>query len=143
MEGLIMKKRTREEYRALTNEWCNITKNIETAIDNLSKKIALCYSNKDFDKLGMIYDDIITINDQFMYGKDPNPNVKFKSNGDIEEMLNKIYMLIYEFYPFFDFEWITILLENELDTIIALKETIKDPTINSIKSGDQNVLEKS
>ena len=128
-----MKKRTRKEYHALNNEWCEITKNIEMAIDDLSKKIAQCYSNEDLNELNTIYDDIITINDQFMYGKDPRPNIKFKSVGDTGEILNKIYMLIYEFYPFFDIEWITILLENELDSIIALQETIKDPTIKSIK----------
>ena len=128
-----MKVRTREEYHALNDEWHEITKNIEIAIDKLSKKIALCYSNKDLNELNTIYDDIIAINDQFMYGKDPGPNIKFKSVGDTGEMFNKIYMLIYEFYPFFDIEWITIMLENELDSIIALQETIKDPTINSIK----------
>lgn len=128
-----MKKRTREEYHTLHNEWYEITKNIEMAIDDLSKKIAQCYSNEDLNKLNTIYDDIIAINDQFMYGKDPRPNIKFKSVGDTGEILNKIYMLIYEFYPFFDIEWITILLENELDSIIALQETIKDPIIKSIK----------
>ena len=128
-----MKKRTREEYHTLHNEWYEITKNIEMAIDDLTKKIAQCYSNEDLNELNTIYDDIITINDQFMYGKDPRPNIKFKSVGDTGEILNKIYMLIYEFYPFFDIEWITILLENELDSIIALQETIKDPTIKSIK----------
>lgn len=132
-----MKKRTRKEYHTLHNEWCEITKNIEMAIDDLSKKIAQCYSNKDLNELDSIYDDIITINDQFMYGKDPRPNIKFKSVGDTGEMLNKIYMLIYEFYPFFDIEWITILLENKLDSIIALQETIKDPTINSIKEREE------
>ena len=132
-----MKKRTREEYHALNNEWCEITKNIEIAIDDLSKKIAQCYSNEDLNELNTIYDDIIAINDQFMYGKDPRPNIKFKSVGDTGEILNKIYMLIYEFYPFFDIEWITILLENELDSIIALQETIKDPTIKSIKEREE------
>lgn len=132
-----MKKRTREEYHILHNEWYEITKNIEMAIDDLSKKIAQCYSNEDLNELNTIYDDIITINDQFMYGKDPRPNIKFKSVGDTGEILNKIYMLIYEFYPFFDIEWITILLENELDSIIALQETIKDPTIKSIKEREE------
>ena len=132
-----MKKRTREEYHTLHNEWYEITKNIEMAIDDLSKKIAQCYSNKDLNELNTIYDDIISINDQFMYGKDPRPNIKFKSVGDTGEILNKIYMLIYEFYPFFDIEWITILLENELDSIIALQETIKDPTIKSIKEREE------
>lgn len=132
-----MKKRTREEYHALNNEWYEITKNIEMSIDKLSKKISLCYSNKDLNELNAIYDDIVAINDQFMYGKDPKPNIKFKSIGDTEELLNKIYMIIYEFYPFFDIEWITILLENELDSIIALQETIKDPTIKSIKEREE------
>ena len=119
-----MKKRTREEYHALHNEYWAITKKIEVAIDGLTEHYRNFFNDKDIDKLNALYDDIISIDNQFMYGKDPEINVKFKSTGDTLEAVNKVYMLIYEFYPFFDIGGITSLLEGKLDYIISCQDAL-------------------
>lgn len=119
-----MKKRTREEYRALNNEYGAITKKIEVAIDGLTEHYRNFFNNKDIDRLNALYDDIISIDNQFMYGKDPEINVKFKSTGDTLEAVNKVYMLIYEFFPFFNIEWINALLESKLDYIISCQDAL-------------------
>ena len=119
-----MEKRTREEYHALNNEYCAITKKIEVAIDGLTDHYRNFFNDKDIGKLNALYDDIISINNQFMYAKDPEINVKFKSTGDTLEAVNKVYMLIYEFYPFFNIEWINSLLESKLNYIISCQDAL-------------------
>lgn len=132
-----MKKRTREEYHALNNEYGAITKKIEVAIDGLTDHYRNFFNDKDIGKLNALYDDIISINNQFMYAKDPEINVKFKSTGDTLEAVNKVYMLIYEFYPFFNIEWINSLLESKLNYIISCQDALY------YNIGFQAVLEKS
>ena len=119
-----MKVRTREEYHALNDEYCEITKKIEIAIGELTEYYRNFFNDKNIDKLNALYDDILSINNQFMHGKDPEINVKFKSTGNVLEVINKVYMLIYEFYPFFDIEQIALLLEGKLHYIMDCREAL-------------------
>lgn len=119
-----MKVRTREEYHALNDEYCAITKKIEIAIGELTEYYRNFFNDKDIDKLNALYDDILSIDSQFMYGKDPEISVKFKSTGNALEIINKVYMLIYEFYPFFNIEQIASLLEGKLNYIMDCREAL-------------------
>ena len=119
-----MKKRTREEYHALNDEYCENTKKIEIAIGELTEYYRNFFNDKDIDKLNALYDDILSIDNQFMHGKDPEVNVKFKSTGNALEVINKVYMLIYEFYPFFNIDQISSLLESKLNYIMDCREAL-------------------
>ena len=139
MEGLTMKKRTREEYHALNDEYIAITKKIEIAIGELTEYYRNFFNDKDIDKLNALYDDILSIDNQFMYGKDPETNVKFKSTGDVLEVINKIYMLIYEFYPFFNIEQIASLLEGKLNYIIDCLDALHyNIGVAKVMGGNEN-----
>ena len=87
-----MKKRTREEYHALNDEYCEITKKIEISIGELTEYYRNFFNDKDIDKLNALYGDILSINDQFMYGKDPVINEEMHATyiSNTEKLSEKI-----------------------------------------------------